>query len=329
MPIPNDGVKRAELETKYQNIVVVLTEDCDGDPAFERALTLAQAHSAALTVLDVTDPVPEESRILFSAEKLATIQAALDSARIAAIEPLRARAEESGVQVATRTVAGSAFRVAIRAVLENRHDLVVKSFDRRSDDAVTLRGSSDNHLLRKCPCPLWLVNPTEGPVSKRVLAAVNPDPTQPQDDALSVEIVRAAAMVSALDGSELHVLHAWRVFGEWLKGPPQPLQSDPEVDHVMGQALSRHAGLVANLMDRAAPAGRSARTHVVHARPANAIIDFVRKQGVDLLVIGTVARTGIPGLLIGSTAERVLSEVGCSVLALKPVGFVSPVTLDS
>jgi nucleotide-binding universal stress UspA family protein len=41
-----------------------------------------------------------------------------------------------------------------------------------------------------------------------------------------------------------------------------------------------------------------------------------------------VGRTGIPGFLIGNTAEQVLSEVTCSVLALKPRGFVSPVTID-
>ena len=43
--------------------------------------------------------------------------------------------------------------------------------------------------------------------------------------------------------------------------------------------------------------------------------------------MGTVARTGIPGLLIGNTAESVLSQVGCSVIAVKPDGFVSPVAV--
>ena len=44
--------------------------------------------------------------------------------------------------------------------------------------------------------------------------------------------------------------------------------------------------------------------------------------------MGTVARTGIPGLLIGNTAETILQRVDCSVLAVKPDGFVSPVGLD-
>lgn len=41
--------------------------------------------------------------------------------------------------------------------------------------------------------------------------------------------------------------------------------------------------------------------------------------------MGTVARTGIPGFIIGNTAENTLREIRCSLLALKPNGFVSPV----
>jgi universal stress protein E len=43
----------------------------------------------------------------------------------------------------------------------------------------------------------------------------------------------------------------------------------------------------------------------------------------------TVGRTGIPGLLMGNTAETILQQVNCSVLAIKPPGFVTPVTLDA
>ena len=48
-------------------------------------------------------------------------------------------------------------------------------------------------------------------------------------------------------------------------------------------------------------------------------------QQVDLIVMGTVCLTGLPGLFIGNTAENVLQQVDCSVLTVKPGGFVSPV----
>jgi nucleotide-binding universal stress UspA family protein len=48
----------------------------------------------------------------------------------------------------------------------------------------------------------------------------------------------------------------------------------------------------------------------------------------DLVVMGTVARTGIPGFIIGNTAETILNQIDGSVLAIKPRGFVTPVTLE-
>ena len=55
---------------------------------------------------------------------------------------------------------------------------------------------------------------------------------------------------------------------------------------------------------------------------------LVKKLGVNLLVMGTVGRTGIPGLIIGNSAESILSQFDGSVLAVKPPDFVTAVTLE-
>jgi hypothetical protein len=43
--------------------------------------------------------------------------------------------------------------------------------------------------------------------------------------------------------------------------------------------------------------------------------------------MGTVCRTGAAGFLIGNTAETILADVTCSILALKPEGFISPIEM--
>ena len=58
------------------------------------------------------------------------------------------------------------------------------------------------------------------------------------------------------------------------------------------------------------------------------IQDAIEESSADLLVMGTIARSGIPGLLVGNTAERLMPSVTCSVIAVKPEGFVCPVQLD-
>ena len=65
--------------------------------------------------------------------------------------------------------------------------------------------------------------------------------------------------------------------------------------------------------------------HLVEGRAGDVIAEVAGRLEVDLIVIGTVGRTGVPGFLIGNTAERVLDSVECSVLTLKPEGFETPV----
>lgn len=65
--------------------------------------------------------------------------------------------------------------------------------------------------------------------------------------------------------------------------------------------------------------------HLVHGEPAPSIRELSTKLGADLIVMGTVGRSGIPALIIGNTAEEVLQTTQASVLAVKPDGFVSPV----
>jgi len=57
------------------------------------------------------------------------------------------------------------------------------------------------------------------------------------------------------------------------------------------------------------------------------IPELVKHKDIDLIVMDTIGRTGIPGMIMGNTAERLLDRVECSILAIKPEGYISPVTL--
>ena len=63
---------------------------------------------------------------------------------------------------------------------------------------------------------------------------------------------------------------------------------------------------------------------MIKGPPGRIVPEFVRAHRINLLVMGTVARTGLPGLIMGNTAEQVLDAVRCSVIAVKPSNFVSP-----
>lgn len=67
------------------------------------------------------------------------------------------------------------------------------------------------------------------------------------------------------------------------------------------------------------------KTHLLKG-PARTEIPALAKQlEADVILMGTVARTGISGFVMGNTAETILSQIDCSVLAIKPPGFETPV----
>jgi nucleotide-binding universal stress UspA family protein len=61
-----------------------------------------------------------------------------------------------------------------------------------------------------------------------------------------------------------------------------------------------------------------ARVHLVKGDPRAVIGEFASSLGIDLLVMGTVARSGVAGRIIGNTAEAVLNHMPCSMLVVKP-----------
>ena len=77
------------------------------------------------------------------------------------------------------------------------------------------------------------------------------------------------------------------------------------------------------------PAAGAAELHVGLASPTQAVLEGVARLRPGLVVMGTVSRGGIPGLLMGNTAERLIDSVDCALLTVKPRDFVCPVALES
>ncbi len=52
------------------------------------------------------------------------------------------------------------------------------------------------------------------------------------------------------------------------------------------------------------------------------IIDYIKEEGIDLVVMGTHGRSGIEHILIGSVAEKVVRKAPCPVMTVRPKGKI-------
>jgi nucleotide-binding universal stress UspA family protein len=236
-------------------------------------------------------------------------------------DAVAASLRDGGVAAASAMVTGTRFLEVIRRVLRDRHDLVVMTADGEGLED-RLLGSTARRLMRKCPCPVWAIKPDAGAPYPRIVAAVDPDPSDETELALSRRVLTLAASLARIEASELHVVHAWSLYGETLL---RRHEKSSEVDAVASRARAIHEEQLHELLAGFALDDLEHQVHLLKGDPGPTIAEATTALAADLVVMGTVGRTGLAGFFIGNTAEVVLDRVDCSVLAVKPDGFVTPV----
>jgi nucleotide-binding universal stress UspA family protein len=323
---------------RFKNILFITTSDTNDNASLERAETLAANNQAELTVLDVLKPLHINSGLLDNSLSDEELQATLFAQHQQALEEQLAPLREKSSRVRTRVAIGIPFLTIVQEVLRGGHDLVIKTAENQGL-LDRLLGSNDMHLLRKCPCPVWLLKPRLPEQYRRILAAVDVDSFYPPEElrtrhALNCQILEMAISLALSESAELHIAQAWSATGEGtLRGIGRRPES--EVAAYVNDLKDQHEqNLAALLRETTEKLGQSAleylepQTHSLRGSPDREIPALANRMGCDLVVMGTVARTGISGFFMGNTAETVLNQLDCSVLAIKPPGFVSPVSLE-
>jgi universal stress protein E len=315
-----DGIMK-----EFRNIIYI-ADPAGRTPALERAVALAENNQAMLTVLYIWETIPPEG-----AGPVGNLR-----------EVLRRRSRErfesdtapyrNHTPLQAKVLFGRPFVEVIREVLEHGRDLVVKGADGEGP-LDRLFGSTDMHLLRKCPCPVWLVRAGDNKPYRRILAAVDFDPADSaaEEGPLNRQILDLAASLAISEFAQLHVVHAWDAIAESILRIWASDANDDLTSYLDTERRGHEEGLQSLLDELERRIGAEAfayanpQLHMPRGAARHVIPQLASDLEVDLIVMGTVGRTGVPGLLIGNTAETILNHIDCAVLAVKPPGFISPV----
>lgn len=308
---------------RLKKILLIAAGTKDDAVALKRVAVIAEKNEARITVLDVIPPLPSDSKKLFEFASPAKLQELLTNQRLGELEKLIAPLAGAGVEISAKVLVGTGFVEIIRETLRGGHDLVVKAAAGGSGRSERLFGSTDLHLMRECPCAVWIVKPGKSKKHPRILAAVDPDPSDVEKNRLNTTIMEIATSLSEMRGSELHVVHSWVLYSE-----PLLRLLIGKVDKLVRDTRKTHRKWLDDLLEKYEIPHRKRCVHLVRGESKNVIPELAMKQKVELIVMGTAARSGLPQFLIGNTAEEVLNQVDCSVLTIKQEGFVSPVTLE-
>jgi universal stress protein E len=306
---------------RFKNILFLADRDEGLSASLDRAVDIANTNHARLTVMDVTAEIGIADYIkrVYSVD----LNAQLREQRMQFLETLTQQYTEKGVPVYTKVASGTPFIEVVRAVQRNAHDLVIKVAEHDSGLVSSLFGSTDMHLMRKCPCPVWIDRAGDEPAYHRILAAV--DPFDDESGNLQRLILDLAASLADREHATLDVVHAWEMPGESMLANGRGRIPRSELDMLLDATETSHREALDALLSPYNLSTGSNNVHLLKGRPAQIVSGYAREHKSDLIVMGTLGRAGIAGLFIGNTAEDVLRETQTAVLAAKPDGFVSPV----
>ncbi len=283
------------------------------------AVELAEQQEARLKLVDVVPKAPWPSSALTG--NMDRFLDQLTDAKQTRLQQLAAEFQSDTLAVTHRVLQAPTSVAIIREAILGEHDLVIKAVKGAESQRSGFFGTSARRLLRKCPMPLLLVKPDfTGPFS-HIVAAVDATSEHERDVALNGEIIQMAKHLCA-DTAGPHLLHAWSLYGaSILKEHMRPEELAEAVEKTEQHAQRCIDQLVAKYHLNEA----QELVHLIQGDPINVIPGFVAETNPDLLVMGTVGRSGVAGLLMGNTAEQILESIACSVLAVKPPGFETPI----
>jgi len=319
---------------RFSNILLMADAALADSIALKRAVALALNNQASLTLVDSVDSIPTEMQMAVTAITPAEVVDIVVSENRAQLEQVVTCTAKSGVDIKTNVLIGKPFLEIIRQVLRNKHDLVIKCVEPSTTLKDVLFGSTDMHLMRKCPCPVWIIKPTEHQHFRRILAAVDQDPEDTVKDILNRQILEISTSMALTEFSELHIVHAWHLITENIFRSDRTDVTHAEEDAMVAEEANKRKQWLENLVstygnkrDKDAVDYLDPQLHLIKGDAKHIVPTIARELNVGLIIMGTIARTGIPGFFMGNTAESILNQIDCSVLTIKPPGFVSPVSL--
>ncbi len=304
------------MET-IKRIIAVIDPTKDDQNALARSIDLAKKSGASITAfMTVYDFSYEMTTMLSGDEREAMRQAVLKDRELwlkDLVSPYQ------NINIDTQVIwHNRPYEAIINTVINDKYDLVIKGTHQHGALKAVIFTPTDWHLVRKCPTPVLFVKDMQWPAQGNILAAVNAVSENEQHLSLNKRIIKDAQFLCDLAGAKLNLVNAY---------PATPVNIAIEIPEfnpgLYNESVKKHhiesTNELANEFNLT-----SEQCFIEEGLPEDVIPDVAKRLNSELVVIGTVGRTGLSAALVGNTAEHVIDSLDCDVLALKPDGYVSP-----
>ncbi|KGQ40609.1 universal stress protein UspE [Gallibacterium anatis] len=302
----------------FNNILVVIDPENEKQAALERALHLIKQQNSSqpvnLTAFLAIYNLSYAVSVTHSSSEREEMIAAVIAEKKAWLQGILAQYDLSNTQFKIEVVWESNEADAIeKEIVKHHHDLVVKFTHQEDDLSSLIFTPTDWQLLRKSSCPILMVKDGDWKHQRRILVAVNVSDDEPYHDDFNKQLVGLSmSLAQSLDRGNIHLVSAYPSAPVGITLDLPEFSVPDYGNSIRGQhlinmkALRQHFGIAED------------HTHVYEGLPEEVIPKVAQDIGAELVVLGTIGRTGLSAVLLGNTAEHVISQLNCNLLAIKP-----------
>jgi nucleotide-binding universal stress UspA family protein len=165
-------------------------------------------------------------------------------------------------------------------------------------------GSTADRVIRKAPCPVFVVRAGTTFPPSRVLVPVDLSPVSGGAIRFATAFLREAWGGKMVDLETLFVLNPLEVEGSLQFTPDQ-------IERFAGEELGRFTQMNA-------PAAHTSH-QVLIGYPREEILREIEDRRADIVILGTHGRSGFERMMIGSIASEVLQRARCNIVVVPPV----------
>ena len=304
---------------RISDILLLYWNFCRNSEALDHAISMSKLHNANLKIIEIValhdDNIIEKVGMSFRWNAAELISHQCAGNRHDALRKIR----DSGLDAEFKIMPGGSSRKILDEVKQHHHDLVIVGAGDNPDYLGYSSGTMIN-LLRRCAAPIWIVKPSTGKKSGRILAAVDPAPApgpfSEYANLLNSQIMLTANNAALMGIHEVDVLHCWmQPMEDRLR---RELANRPkDLDKILNRTRRRHRSWLNHLLNGTKNDQIVYRIHLKKGKAHELIPDFARKQQIDLIIVGNSGRSGVDGFFDGNTAEKILCQTDLSLLSVK------------
>lgn len=293
----------------FKNVLISIDFNSDSEQAkIDRVLEMARRHKeTALTLIYIApevSPDPETSIVSCKNQQQALLNHGEERLKTLATS----FSDEVGLKnkINYLVKVGKPSAVLTEQVIAQKHDLLVVNTQNKTLKE-SLFGNTTMDIIRACPCPIWAVKP-EPITREKIMLSIYFDPNREDHNAaLNDELLRLADNFRTEATTEIHLVNVIELMNNELHQ-----QNTKNLQQLAKKITTSKVKVVVNILEGSAK---------------NALAHYAQEQSIALLVLGTRAEPGLQRFFIGSTAEKVLGKINCSILAVKPQSFINRVSL--